>query len=70
MAVPKTSGLVPYRRLLRRTPPISGIVLLGLGSAPLALLTPLPEIAVDLGSRRTRTWTRNYVARHIRCYQA
>jgi hypothetical protein len=52
MAAPETSSLVLYRRLLRQSRPywphVLGIVLLGLLSAPLALLTPLPlKIAVD-----------------------
>ena len=59
MAAPETLSLVLYRRLLRQSRPywphVLVFVLLGLLSAPLALLTPFPmKIAVDsvLSSQR------------------
>ena len=58
MPAARYTTLTLYRRLLRQARPywahIAGILLLGLLSTPLALLTPLPlKIAVDsvLGSQ-------------------
>jgi hypothetical protein len=53
MAASETSTLVLYRQLLRQSRPywphVLGIVLLGLLSAPLALLTPFP-LKIAFGS--------------------